>query len=230
MTSRPRAFAAAISSTLVVPQSTVMMTRAARRVCRVQRCHRQAVSLIEPTRDVGFDGHAEPAEREGHDGQAGESVRVEIAEHEDPLATLPGESQPRQQDRGIGQERGIMEAVQRVAEPRRDVRLADDTATREQARPGAPRSRGRRQPAGRTPSASRHPGRSSETGVLPRRQDAMRGCTEDLPTDGVVGLRMPHVAPAERACSGGGHAGGRPTAASRRAAVPRRRSTNRSPR
>ena len=133
MTSRPRAFAAAISSTLVDPQSTVMMSVDPPAVGRVERRHRQAVTLVEPARDIRLHRDAEPAQGEGHDRQSGQPIGIEVAEHEDALAPLARQPQASEHDRGIGQQAGIMEAVERVGEPGRDIGAGDRSAVGEEA-------------------------------------------------------------------------------------------------
>ncbi len=85
---------------------------------RVDRRQRQPVALLEARRDVRHRVQAQPAERENHLGQTGQPVRVEVAEHHHPLATVPGERDPIDDGRRVGQQVGIVEASERRSEER----------------------------------------------------------------------------------------------------------------
>ena len=197
MTSIPRSFATATSATLVVPQSTVTMTLASGRDGRLDRGERQPVALVEPARDIGHDGHAEPAQGDGHDREAGQAVGIEIAEDEDPLGPVARGAQPGEEPVRIGQAgsgRGGRPSGSR--EPGRDVVGRSLRPGWRGGRSSGPRCRAR--PRRRLPSAtrSRGSGRSSESGVRPRRQDATEGCTADLPAGCVARLRPRCAGPA----------------------------------
>ena len=229
MTSMPRSLATATSATLVEPQSTVTITLAPPRHGRIDRRERQAMALVEPARDVGLDGHAEPAQRERHDRQPGQPVRIEIAEDEHPFAAVAGRPYALQEPVRIGQ--------QRAGRGGRSSGSANHASTSASVVDAAGREQ-RREP-GRDPPLRRHrghrrggrldgPGRSSGTGVRSRRQDATRGCTADHPAQRVAGLRRPSAGPGGCEPRRAGHAGDRPTAASPRATGSPRRSTSRS--
>ena len=76
--------------------------RRAGRDGRIDGRQGEAVALLEPTGDVGLDGNAESAQGQGHDGQPGQPVRIEVAEDEDPLRTLPRQPDPGEEDAGVG--------------------------------------------------------------------------------------------------------------------------------
>ena len=221
MTSMPRALATATSATLVVPQSTVTMTRRAGRDRRVDRGERQAVALVEPARDVRLDRDAEPAQGDGHDRQPGQAVGVEVAEDEDALAAgrAPGAAGASRTS-ASGRRRGSCRPSSGSANQAVDVVGA---STRRGRRGGRPSGRTGRRPRGRGDGRRRRrrraSGRSSGSGVRPRRQDA----TEALHRGSTGRVRGPasgRRAPDPRGCasSSGGRAGGRPRGASPRAA------------
>ena len=229
MTSMPRAFATAISATLVVPQSTVTMTVRAGRDGRLDRGERQPVALVEPARDVRLDRDAEASQRDGHDREPGQPVGVEVAEDQDPLAAVARRAQPGQQRCRIGQRGRVVETVERVGEPGGDVL-------------GGRRHRGRR---GGPPCAPETPRPVAAATAARRRRDGLgkvqrkRGSTTSSGCHGGLhhGSTDPRAwptsgrrAPDPRGCARGrgDRAGGRPRAASRRAAGSRRRSTSRS--
>jgi hypothetical protein len=59
------------------------------------------MALVEPARDVRLDHQPEPTQGDGHDGQAGQSVSVEIAEHEDAFRPLTCEMEPVKEHLGV---------------------------------------------------------------------------------------------------------------------------------
>ena len=104
MTSMPRSCAAAISAWLVEPQSTVTISVAPAGCGGVEGGQREAVALLEPARHVRLDVQAEAAQREDQDREAGQAVRVEVAEDEDALvAAARGGREPVEQPVGVGQ-------------------------------------------------------------------------------------------------------------------------------
>ena len=117
MTSMPRALLSATSATLVVPQSTVMISDAPEGDRGVERRHRQPVALVEPARHVRLHRDAEAAQGEGHDRQPGQPVRVEVAEDEDLLPAIACRAHPQQHDRRIREGRRVVQALERVGEP-----------------------------------------------------------------------------------------------------------------
>ncbi len=93
------------------------------------------VALIQATRHVRFDRHPEASQGDGHDGQPGQAVRIEVAEDQHPFAGRPGRTQPIEDDGRIGQRRRVMEAVQRVPEPGGQLFVRGRPARRQQSRP-----------------------------------------------------------------------------------------------
>ena len=181
--------ATAISATLVVPQSTVTMTVAPDRDGRVDRRQRQPVALVEAARHVRLDRDAEAAQGEGHDRQTGQAVGIEVAEDQDPLAAVARErAGGRAAMAGVGQQRRVVEAVERLGEPGVEVLAGRPRRGRRAGSPGAPTGRAPRRRSGRVGWQRHRPrGRSSGSGVRPRRQDATRGCTAALPATRRVG-------------------------------------------
>ena len=204
--------------------------RAATRRGRIERRQRQAVALVEPARHVRLDRDAEAAQGQGHDREPGQAVGIEVAEDEDALAAVARGGQAGQRQAGIGQQRRIVEAVERIREPGHDLVGRHGPAGGQDARHPGRDAVGLGRIDGRSGMGSRRPGRSSGSAVRPWRQDAMAGCTADLPAGFVSCLRTPGAARACCAARSAGRDGGRPTAASRPAAARRRRSTSTSPR
>src|SRR3989337_1237089 len=98
-TSMPRALAAATSVTLVVPVSTVTMTRA-------PACAAASPAASEsPWPSSRHDG----PQGDGQDGEAGDPVRIEVTEHQHGLAGVPGALDAGQEDIGIRQQGRIMQ-------------------------------------------------------------------------------------------------------------------------
>ncbi len=203
---------------------------AATRPGRIERRQRQAVALLEPARHVRLDRDAEAAQGEGHDREPGQAVGIEVAEDEDALPAVTGGGQAGQGQAGIGQQRRIVEAVERIREPGHDLVRRHGPAGGQDARHPGRDAMGLRCIDGRQGRGSRRPERSSGSAVRPWRQDAMAGCTADLPARFVSCLRTPGAARACCAARSVGRGVGRPTAASRPAAARRRRSTNTCPR
>ena len=122
MTSSPRAFAVAISASLVEPQSTVTMTVVPRRPRRRPRPatgrgpRRAGSARTAPRR--------RPKRRSARTRMArpGQAVGVEVAEDQDPLRP---DREPAadacEQEPGVRQQRRVVEAVERVREPGRQV-------------------------------------------------------------------------------------------------------------
>ena len=81
------------------------------------------MALVEAARDVGLDGNAEPAERERHDGQPGQPIRIEIAEDEHPFGPVARRPEALQDPVRVGQQPRIVEAAEGLREPRRHVRV-----------------------------------------------------------------------------------------------------------
>ena len=88
--------------------------RRARFASGSDRGQRQAVALVEPARDVRNDLDAEATQGDREDCQAGQSVRIEVAEDEDPLAGCPCSGDPCSERLRIRQEPRIVEAGHRV--------------------------------------------------------------------------------------------------------------------
>ena len=82
---------------------------------------------------------AEAAQGERHDREAGQAVGIEVAEDQDPLAAVAGRAQTaRASTVRVGQQRRVVEAVERLGEPGVEVAAASaDAAAGEQA--GQPR-------------------------------------------------------------------------------------------
>ena len=181
-TSIPAARALAISARLVVPQSTVTMTRRAGRARGGDRGLGQPVALLEPAGDVRDRLDAEAPQGQDDDREAGQPVGVEVAEHEDPLAVPPRARDPVAERAGVGQQRRVVEARLRRPEERVQRGRSGDAAAREEAG-----SRGRPARAGlprrgspRRPMRLRR-GTASGSGARSRRQDARSGCTATSP-------------------------------------------------
>ena len=105
-----------------------------------------------------------------------------------------------------------------------------DAATREQVRQARREASGSGGCGERQAAVRPGRGRSIESAVRPRRQDATGRCTAPLPARRDTGIRTPSVALAGSATRRSGHADGRPTDASRRRSDWPRRSTSTSPR
>ena len=230
----PDACASAISGRLVVPQSTVTMTVASGLARRGDGRTRQAVALVEPARDVRDRLDAEPPERDRQDREAGQPVRVEVAEDEDPLAGRSRPRDPCRERRRVRQEARVVERLERRREEVVEGRAIEQAAAREQARRPVRRDRDAPPlPGGRSRWRSRR-GTASDSGVRSRRQDATTGFTVAAPgrrgrppanRDGRdrarAPIRRPRVGSAARGSRPPGHAGGRPIPARRRGSARR---------
>ena len=231
MTSSPRSTAAAISTTLVEPQSTVTMTVAPAAPAASRAAHGQAVALVEPARDV----RARPSTPNRR------RARVMIARPVSPSASKSPKTRtvsPRSRARpsrssrtsASGRSRGSCRPAAGSAEPRRKVIGRGHASGGEDAGesvgpiPLAASLRG----LGR--SGRRAPGTSSGSAVRSRRQDATSDCTGPFAGRMPLVIRSPCAGRAGCERQRGDRAGGRPRGASRRAAAPRRRSTSTSPR
>ena len=232
MTSMPRASAAAISATLVVPQSTVTMTVAPAAPAASTAASDRPWPSSSRRRDVRLDRDAEPAQGEGQDRQAGQPVGVEVAEDQDPLAR--GRA-PSSGARAGGPRRaggaGSWSAVERVGEPgaerrpRRRRRGATRSPATRSDRPSP--AAGGRELGGTRRRVREGPAEARFDHV---RQDATRALHRGFTgRAGAASGRRP-ADPRCRASRRGGRAAGRPRAASPRAAGSRRRSTSTSPR
>ena len=160
------------------PVSTVTMTRRAGR--GAPRRSPRATGRGPPRAAIGTYGHhldAQPAEGVDEDREAGQPVRVEVAEDDHPLAAGRGRGRSgRRKASASGSSAGSCSAVDPAGHERRERR-------------GRPRRRGARGPSPRSPRpAARRPpelgvdgARSAETasgsGVRSRRQDARRDFT-----------------------------------------------------
>ena len=108
------------------------------------------MALVESARDVRLDRHAEPAQGDGHDRQAGQAIGVEVAEHQDALASVARRAQPAEEEVRVGQSVRVVEAVERVGEPGGDVVAGQGAAAGEQAgHPGRQTQAGGRGEGGR---------------------------------------------------------------------------------
>ena len=87
----------------------------------VDRGERQAVPLLEPARHVGLDRDAEASQRDDQDREPVEAIGIEVAEHHDPLTAVARESEPVEQAIGIGQEPWIVQPIDRLGEPGREL-------------------------------------------------------------------------------------------------------------
>ena len=197
---------------------------------RVDRGERQTVPLVQPARDVWLDRHAEPAQRDGHDRQPGQSISVEVAEDQDPLRALACEVQTvggaRPHPADVAGRAGHRADRRTRRRCRRRSTLRGSRAGRSCGRTGPARERRQPPPATR----SRRRKRSSGSGVRPSRQDDTGGCTADWLAGCVVCLRPRCAGPVGCASWSDGRDGGHPTGASPRATGSPRRSTSRFPR
>ena len=89
-------------------------------------------------------------------------------------------------DRRVREPGRVVETLERIGEPGDEVLAGHRAAGGEQTRQARRDAACRGDRDGRRPTATARPGRSSGSGVRPRRQDAMRGCTADLPARRVV--------------------------------------------
>ncbi len=222
MTSIPRATAAPISATEVVPQSTVTMSVAPAVAGRLDGGHRQAVALVQARWHVGRDRHAQRAQGEDQDGQPGQAVGVEVAEDHDRLAGLAGRGDARRRRRrrrAAGAGRGGRRAAPRTRPRRSRASRTPRVASRPVVRSVRPRPLPARSSSGKV--RRRGSGRSSESAVPARAQDATSACTPTYP-----GLRTSRGAVSASDPSRSGRAGGPPSDASPRGAGSPRRSTS----
>ena len=223
MTSSPRAFASAISATLVLPQSTVTMTR--RAAARRAASSAASDSPWPSSSRLGTYGStvdAEPAQRQGHDREPGQPVGVEVAEDQDPLAAVARRVQTASRSTRRRPAAGrVVQAVERVREPGGQVVRASDTprAARSDAERGPrPRARGRRG-RGRGGRPDERGKRPAEAG-LDHGVRMPRGAAPRIYRPGASARPQEAVRRTRGAAGRGrrGRAGGRPRAASRRAA------------
>ena len=193
---------------------------------RLDRGERQAVALVEPAGDVRLDGDAEPAKGERHDREAGQAIRIEVTEDQDLLGVRPGSGEPGQEDVGVGQERRIVQSVERLGEPGIQVTEIHDTAPGKQSghpvrhatRPGRRLEvRRQHQRGGKDPTEARF-----DHDVRMPRVAAPR-----LYRSGCTLVRTPGAGPAGRASRRSGRGVGHPTGSSPRRSGSPRRSTRR---
>ena len=78
---------------------------------RLDGAERETVTLFQPAGHVWLHVQAESPQRGGHDRQPGQSVRVEITEHEDRLPALPCRDAALEEGRRIGEEQRIVQPV-----------------------------------------------------------------------------------------------------------------------
>ena len=172
MTSIPWVAAAATSSTLVDPVSTVTISVTPSPDRRLHRRHREPVPLVDARRDVRDRVDAQSPERDHQLGEPGQAVRVEVAEHHHPFARPDRASDPIDHAIRVGQQPWVVEAVLGGAQE------AGDRARRR-------RSRGARAPSSRTCPGRAHgprpgpPGRGAAVPGRPSgdaRRSSSRGC------------------------------------------------------
>jgi hypothetical protein len=101
---------------------------------RVDRGKRQPVPLLQARRHVRRDLEPEPPEREHELREAGQPVRVEVAEHHHVLAPLAGGRDAVDRPLRVGQQSRVVEAAEGRAEERRERVRVRDPATRHHGR------------------------------------------------------------------------------------------------
>ena len=192
MTSMPRALASAISATLVRPAVDGDDERGA--AGRPRRRSPPATA-----RGPRRAGSARTARRRRRTGAA---RRVMIASPVSPSASKSPKTMTRSPRSRAACSRArttphpaggrVVQAIERIGEPGdQRLRAVEDAAGRPGAPPARPRPGSAASAATSRGRGDERPGRSSGSGVRPRRQDATRGCTADLPAGCVVRLRTP---------------------------------------
>ena len=97
-------------------------------------CPGEAVALVEPARDVRDRLDPESPERDRQDCEAGEPVRVEVPEHEDPFTGRAGAPNPAREHVGVGQEARVVERIERRREEAVEGRAVEQAPSGEQSR------------------------------------------------------------------------------------------------
>ena len=108
ITSRPRAFAAATSSTAVIPQSTVSEQAAALVGEPRDRDVRDAVALLEAARQMPLDVGAERAQRQDGERRGADAVDVIVAVDADPLAVGDRRADPVDRDGHVPEQERVV--------------------------------------------------------------------------------------------------------------------------
>ena len=220
----------AISAWLVDPQSTVTMTDApAATAASIAASDRPWPSSSR----LGTYGSTATPNRRRASVMIVSPVRPSASKSPKTrtrLAVRPGSGQPRQQDVGIGQERRVVQSIERLGEPGVQVARRPRRRDGPAARPSGPRRRAPGPPTRSQASAPTERERPNGSAVRPRRQDATGRCTAALPPGCATIVRTPGAGPAGRASRRSGRGVGHPTGSSPRRSGSPRRSTRRSPR
>ena len=91
------------------------------------------MAFLQPARHVRLDRQPVALERQDHDRQPGQAVRVEVAEDEHALALVARERQASEEDVDVGEEGRVVEPVERLPEEGVDGGAVGDAAGDEQA-------------------------------------------------------------------------------------------------
>ena len=226
----PRAAAASISAWLVVPQSTVTMSRTPSRSAASSAASERP---CPSSRRLGTYGSAEIPYRARARTRIARPVRPSASKSPNTMTRAPSDraTARRSSTRSMsGSRPGSLQGVQGIREPggdRRAIRHAPgDQHARHPVRESA--RRGRRRDVRRQGDMVRE--RPSVAGLDHVHQDATRRCTAALRACRRGGVRRRTAALGARARYRDDRADGSPRGASRRAAGQPRRSTSTSPR